>query len=145
MLRQFAMKEIVADLPPREESGLFDRRLACTLLAVLVVTATAAALAIRTERQSTAPLGETVSGVERDVESSVAEASSAVEKPDYLYIIREHEGRVAVFSAADEQEPEMILDTLVKYLPDYDRSQLAQGIPVYSYQELVSLIEDFVS
>lgn len=119
-----------------------DRRFVCTVLAVLAVTVGAAALVNRTEVPPAAPLHENISGIE--IQPETRPAQPAPETGD-AYIIREYEGRVAVFSAKDDAHPEMILDLLVKYLPDYDRSQLREGIRVKDYQELVSRIEDYVS
>jgi hypothetical protein len=33
----------------------------------------------------------------------------------------------------------------VKYLPDYDRAALREGIPVKDFGELVSRVEDYIS
>lgn len=121
-----------------------DRRFVSTVLAVLAVTVGTAALVNRTEAPPVAPLHESVSGVEIRPETPAATQPTQKE-PDYAYIIREYEGRVAVFSAGDDNKPEMVLDLLVKYLPDYDRTQMQEGIRVKDYQELVSRIEDYVS
>ena len=107
-----------------------------------MVTAGSAALANTSEEPQAAPLHETVSGVEQNPAPVESEPEPA---PDYAYMLREYEGRVAVFTADNPAEPEMVLDTLVKYLPDYDRSQMQEGIKVKDYQQLVSLIEDFAS
>jgi hypothetical protein len=34
---------------------------------------------------------------------------------------------------------------LVKFLPDYDRIQLREGIPVKDYETLSAMIEDYIS
>ena len=65
-------------------------------------------------------------------------------QPDYLYIIREHDGRVAVF-ARGESAPEMVLERMVHHLPTYDRIQLQEGVPVFSKEELQERIEDYTS
>lgn len=122
-----------------------DRRLAVTILAMVLVTAGAATLAVREREKQTMPLNEGVSGVTIDEGSSSEEASESSAEAEYTYLLREYEGRVAVFPYGEEGEPEMVLDTLVKYLPDYDRSQMQEGIPVKDYRELVALIEDFIS
>lgn len=119
-----------------------DKRFVCTVAAILAVTAGAAVLANRPEPQKETPLYETVSGVEQP---GAGPSESPGRAPDYAYLIREHEGRVAVFTADNEEEPEIVYDTLVKYLPDYDQTQLREGIPVKDYPQLVALIEDFVS
>lgn len=115
---------------------MFDRRLMWTGAALAVVTALSLFLARVPEQAEITPITESVSGVERQ--------QSADSQPEYLYMLKEHEGRVAVFRTGSS-EPELVLDALVKYLPDYDRSQMEQGIPVKDYDELVSLIEDYIS
>lgn len=123
-----------------------DKRFIWTATAILVVTICSAMIANLPERPSTTPLQETVSGVERatDIpENTVSEADSS--QPDYAYIMREYEGRIAIFSADNDTEPEMVLDTMVKFLPDTDQGQMREGIKVRDYKELVSLIEDYVS
>lgn len=108
-----------------------------------VVAVSSVLLVSLPERAATAPSHETVSGVEQPSEASAS--SQPPEEPEYAYILKEHEGRVAVFTAENPDEPEMILDTLVKYLPDYDRIQMQEGIPVKDLKTLAALIEDYVS
>lgn len=120
-----------------------DRRLIVTAFALALVIAGSAAFARRSAEEPTAPLNEEMSGVQIDPEPP-EEEEPAVEV-EYTYLLREYEGRVAIFPYADDSEPEIVLDTLVKFLPDYDRSQMQEGIPVKDYRELVSLIEDYIS
>lgn len=122
-----------------------DRRFLCTVLAVLAVTVGTAALVNRTEPPSDKPLYATVSGVEREDAPPAGSEQAAEPAPEYEYIIREHQGRVAVFSTADDSEPQLVLETLVKFLPDYDRQQLSEGVPVRDSRELFSRIEDYIS
>lgn len=63
---------------------------------------------------------------------------------DYQYVLREKDGRLAVFLKGQE-EPQMVLDVSVRVLPEYDQRQLETGIYVADYQALVQLIEDFIS
>ena len=63
---------------------------------------------------------------------------------EYLYVIMEHEGRVAVFGAGSDY-PVKVLERLVRHLPAYDQAQLQEGIRVYTYQELEARIEDYTS
>lgn len=125
--------------------GEMDSRFWCTVLAVLATTVGAAALANRAEDPLIdAPLYQQLAGVE--IESpTISDASEEDTKDTPQYIIREYQGRVAVFFADNDQEPELVLDTLVQYLPDYDRSQMHEGIPVETYEQLVSRIEDYIS
>jgi len=65
-------------------------------------------------------------------------------EPDYIYIIREYDGRVAVF-ARGESTPEVVLERLVHHLPTYDRIQLREGVRVFTQEELQERIEDYTS
>lgn len=121
-----------------------DRRFAVTALAVLLVTAGSIVMANRMEPQpEAAALHETVSGIGR--QPSGPEETPEESEPEYMYMIKEYEGRVAVFLASGQGEPVTVFDTLVKYLPDYDRALLEEGIPVKDYQELVDRVEDYIS
>lgn len=113
-----------------------DKRFIWTGVALGAAVAAALLFAELPEKTSV-PLQETVSGVERS-------AGAQPREEDYAYLLKEKNGRIAVY-ARDKEEPEMVLDVLVKYLPDQDRQDLAEGIPVRDYSELVSLIEDYAS
>ena len=114
-----------------------DSRLVCTGIAVGAMIAVAVAFAGLPEKVQGIPLQQTVSGVER-LESRLQLQG------EYTYLLKEHQGRIGIF-AAGQSEPEMVLDVLVKYLPDHDRQELSQGIAVLDYNELVSRIEDYAS
>ena len=47
--------------------------------------------------------------------------------------------------APDSDVPELVFDVYLSTLPAYDRGQLQMGIPIYSYEELVQRIEDYIS
>lgn len=115
---------------------MFDKRLLITgaALAVMIMAAVVA-VNIPTGTQETVPMHETVSDVEKP--------SQAESEAPLVYVLKEHEGRIGVFTGGEE--PDMMLDVLVKYLPDYDRELLREGISVDSYERLVSLIEDYSS
>jgi hypothetical protein len=116
---------------------MLDSRLALTCAALAVVAA-ASYLAVRPpERPQLAPVSASAAEI-------AAEAPESEQAPGYMYIIKEHEGRVAVYPAG-EAEPEFVLDVLVRYLPDLDRQQMQEGIPVADYDKLVALLEDFSS
>ena len=73
------------------------------------------------------------------------EISSLSRKSEPMYVLKEHNGTVAVFtpnSATPERElPEIVLNSL----PEYDKNLLKTGIKVYSDKELQRLIEDYDS
>jgi hypothetical protein len=118
-----------------------DKRFAVTVLAVLLVVASGILLASREdEAAETLPLGETVSGVPMPLPGAEPPPTG-----EWLYVIREYEGRVAVFERSAPDTPEIVYDTLVKFLPDYDRAALREGIPVKDLGELVSRVEDYIS
>ncbi len=58
------------------------------------------------------------------------------------YILRDYDGRLAVFSF-DSDQPEEILDIFTGSLPEYDQEQLKKGVSVYSPEHLESLIQDY--
>lgn len=64
-------------------------------------------------------------------------------KEEY-WIIKEYEGRPAVFNGMNEN-PSEILDVSISSLPSSDRALLREGIRVYSESELSRLIEDYSS
>ena len=66
------------------------------------------------------------------------------EEEDYLYILREKDGRLAVYFRG-QSEPQMTFDVPVRTLPELDQRQLEEGIKVKDYQSLVNLIEDYIS
>lgn len=123
-----------------------DKRFLVTVFALAMVVAGAGAFASIPKKvePETATLHEPVSGIEEeyDVPKSESHAESGTE---YTYILKEHNGHVAVFLYENPSEPEIVLDTLVKFLPDYDRTQMMDGIPVKDYKELLILIEDYIS
>jgi len=117
----------------REDAGMLDKRFACTAAALALVVMAAVVAVSLPDKRETIPLQETLSDVEKEEEQQGP-----------MYILREYEGRIGVFIAG-EAEPETVLDVLVKYLPEYDREQMRQGIPAGSYNELTALIEDYSS
>lgn len=117
---------------------MFDRRFVWTGAAVALVAAVSFFVSRIPAKPEIAPITETVSGIEKQQETP------SVEEFGYAYLLKELDGRVAVYPAGS-LEPELVLDVLVKYLPDYDRSQMQQGIQVKDYKQLVSLIEDYTS
>lgn len=58
------------------------------------------------------------------------------------YIIRDYQGRVAVFRYG-EDEPEEVFEVFTSSLPESECERLSRGITVKSDEELQSLIEDY--
>jgi hypothetical protein len=59
------------------------------------------------------------------------------------YVIREHNGKVAVFY--HDGRLFKAYDVLVSTLPEYDKTQLKQGVYAETFQKMRSLIEDYTS
>jgi len=118
---------------------MFDRRLLITCASLLVVVAASGAAALL----SYDPIYQNYSQTAQVI-NLVAGADVSPAEPDYLYVIREHNGRVAVF-ARGESTPEMVLERMVHHLPTYDRIQLREGVPVFTEEELQDRIEDYTS
>lgn len=72
-------------------------------------------------------------------ERKIAEDDNA---SGYRYIVREYNGKIAVFEA-DNTSPVEILDCLVKNLPESDKNKLIKGIEVEDEGNLQQLIEAF--
>ena len=72
-------------------------------------------------------------------------APSPLEQPDaYPYLLKAYNGKLAVFTD-DLIHPNLVFDVYLKTLPEFDQVQLQQGIRVQTYEELTSLIEDYIS
>ena len=125
---------------------LFDKRFALTGAAIILVTAFSFVMSNMPIPPETAAIAEDVSGIDpQNIQANELSQSSLSEEFEaYAYLIKEHNGRIAVFES-DNDEPELVLNILVKYLPDYDRGQMKQGITVKDYDELVKLLEDYDS
>ncbi len=61
------------------------------------------------------------------------------------FVLREHTGRVAVFSGADNENPLAVTDIKIENLPSSDRNKLGKGIAVSDEDSLQKLLEDLGS
>ena len=64
---------------------------------------------------------------------------------DCAYVLGEYSGCVAVFEPERSALPSRVTDIRVQLLPEADRLQLHDGIPVQTRRELLMLLEDFNS
>ncbi|MDL2233334.1 hypothetical protein LJC63_07115 [Ruminococcaceae bacterium OttesenSCG-928-L11] len=123
---------------------MFDRRFWVTGLALALTTTLALALAGIPQEQEAVPMQEPVSNIRQQENSAPSPEEPPDEEPEYAYILKEYEGRVAVFVPGSD-EPQMTFDTYVRFLPDYDRIQMKAGIPVRDFEALSAIIEDYIS
>lgn len=70
--------------------------------------------------------------------------SAQEDPPSSGYIIRDYDGKVAIFSVGSSV-PEMVFDVYTRTLPEEDRERLASGVYVATYEELTALVEDYIS
>ncbi len=78
----------------------------------------------------------------RTIEEMLSGDSVAVSQlSSPLWTVRESKGKIGIFDS--EGILTETLDVTLSALPSQDREYLIQGIPVYSLQELLSLIEDY--
>lgn len=73
-----------------------------------------------------------------------ADTSNEVSSAAIQYILREYDGKLAVYKAG-ESTPSRILDMETRLLPSYDQGLLRAGIEVSSPEELNQLLEDYTS
>ena len=64
--------------------------------------------------------------------------------PEFLFILGEDNGKLAVFSP-DRETVYETFDVYVNTLPDYDKNLLLDGIKINTSEELYSLLEDYCS
>ena len=120
---------------------MFDRKLFYTLAsitAVIIIVVTLSSLPKQQPPRNDEDVSQTEAGLD---------TPAPIEPEESVYpafVVKEHEGHIAIFYQ-NETTPHIILETLVKFLPDYDQIQLKSGIAIYSYDELATLIEDYVS
>ncbi|MGI6403305.1 MAG: hypothetical protein ACOX0K_03590 [Oscillospiraceae bacterium] len=120
---------------------IWDKRLAATAAALTVTIAAAIIVSLQPGREQDAlPIQEPVSGIE----AMQPQYPQQEIEDDYLYMIKEHQGRIAIFARGSEV-PELIFDKQLKHLPEYDRIQLKEGIKIYTSEELNARIEDYIS
>ena len=73
-------------------------------------------------------------------ESSISEETTASALAR-IWIVREYEEKIGVFSENDELL--LVIDTYTKTLPETDRRLLKEGILITSREALYSIIEDY--
>ncbi len=107
---------------------IFDKRIYFTVLTALTISGF---MVICT-------LGQTIR--QKRIDTKLA-AAATEEQDDPLYILKEHEGRIAIFCRG-MAEPYRYLDYSVSLLPEYDREQLREGIAFDTEQELKMYLQD---
>ena len=106
---------------------IFDKRIYFTIVTAITVSGF---LVIYT-------LGQNVR--KEKIESKLQAA--ALEETEPLYIVREHDGKIALFCRGNPQ-PFRYLEFNISLLPDFDREQLREGIGLYTDEELWTYIQD---
>lgn len=86
---------------------------------------------------------------EREAQQLVSDVPLTEKPPtqaqeEYQYILRISQGQLAVFLKGEETA-QMVFDVPIATLPAFDQQQLEEGVYAKDYQQLVSLIEDYIS
>jgi len=81
--------------------------------------------------------------LETPIESEKSPKAGTVEK----YVIREYSEQIAVyeFDVNGDSTITNLLGVDISTLPDHDRESLKEGIVVYSEEEMLQLLEDYMS
>ena len=130
----------------KEVFKLVKHRLLAAVFTAFAGVAIGAALALGS-RPGAVSAGEPASPAREappSLSSSAASPVSETGEEDQRYLIRDYNGRIAVFLEGME-EPELIFDIYTKTLPELDQQQLSQGIVVVGYQRMTRLVEDYTS
>lgn len=76
--------------------------------------------------------------------NSVVQDNSSADEEEKVFIIKEYNGKVAVFEGQNEN-PLFVSDVFVSNLPEADKELLESGIEVKTEKQLNRLIEDYCS
>jgi len=112
-------------------------QLLCLLVTCLMSVAAVLAL-IYLEK----PTEETISSLPALASAETEQSSQPI--PQAKYLMKNHGGRLAVFSP-QEESPLLIFDVYISTLPEYDQKLLQEGIPAQGEEQLTRLIEDYIS
>lgn len=63
--------------------------------------------------------------------------------PEELYLLKENNGRIAVYRAPDYDVPEQVTNIMTVTLRRYDQLNLQTGIMVQGWENLQKALEDF--
>lgn len=74
--------------------------------------------------------------------ASSKNAISKAETDDYVYILKDFNGKPAVFKY-DNNKPLFVLDVYISELPEKDQTRIINGIKSNSLEEIVSIAENY--
>ena len=117
-----------------------------TRLVILSVAVLTAALCVGAALAAPEPVGK----APQPQQSSLS-AESRQEQPDETpssdakYTVTTYQGHLAVYLTTHMDTPQYITDVEVSTLPRADREALDAGIPIYTEQQLTSILEDYSS
>lgn len=123
------------------------KRVLLTIVTVSLGLFAGAALAVLGHMQTEAV--ESPQVVSQSLPESTSQSVAGIEAQNLPqeedgYYIKEYKGRISVMKG-DNEVPEMVFDISTKMLPDVDKQVLQEGIYVASYEELVKVLEDYIS
>ena len=65
--------------------------------------------------------------------------------PPYRYIMKEYQGKIAIYSSLDQQRPQYVTDFDTSALPASERQMLERGVGLRTEEEHQMLLEDISS
>ena len=77
--------------------------------------------------------------------NSEVSRSGATVSQTALYIVKELNGKIAIYKYGEQNPMQVLEDPYVDNLPPIDRQRLSEGIDVFSENELNTLVEDLAS
>ena len=120
---------------PSDDSGADDEE-----TTQMVETDTSDPVGEETETVSDAVTEEVTIPVQNSPETMAPEDMPTVEtSPSALYVVAEHQGILGVFTPTGELT--RTVNVLIAALPSADREALQMGIPAYSEEELIEILE----
>lgn len=86
---------------------------------------------------------EVTSDAAETVPLTVVSSSASPKEPEG-YILREYDGKLAIFKPGGA-EPLYVFSVSMETMSDYDKTALQQGISADNLEELKTLVEDYTS
>ncbi|MEG1993544.1 MAG: hypothetical protein RR048_01405 [Oscillospiraceae bacterium] len=72
------------------------------------------------------------------------ETPKTTEISEFEYILKENSGKLSVYKK-NQAEPIETFNVYINTLPVYDQKELSDGIYIKNYEELLTLVEDYIS
>lgn len=116
-----------------------------TRLVILSAAVLTALVCVGAALAAPTPVGKTDLPVQDTAADGEQEQPVPTAGDDAKYTVTTYQGRLAVYLTAQMDTPQYITDVEVSTLPKADREALSDGIPIYTEEQLTSILEDYSS